>query len=259
MNKYFTSQNISYTHEIHFHKEIEIIYVKKGESVYTINDKTYCVKSNNILIIFPYQLHSCKYISSDCVHQILNFNMDFIEDFSIRFAEYYFEAPLFCSKEINIFTKKSFNMIDILSQCEENSSFYKEKGYLTVILGDLFFKHELSKRASSSDIRILLKAESLLEENHSIINTNELFHKLGITQTTFKNALKNTLNISLTSFININRINYAIELLATSNLSITDIIYESGFNSTQSFFRQFKKTTGITPGKYKKEKKLQPL
>lgn len=48
------------------------------------------------------------------------------------------------------------------------------------------------------------------------------------------------------------RINRAKELLRSSDLSITDICFEVGFESLGSFSTLFRKTTGLSPSEYRK-------
>lgn len=48
-------------------------------------------------------------------------------------------------------------------------------------------------------------------------------------------------------YINIKRINKAIELLKNTNLSITLIASQCGYNNTANFNKNFKQITGQTP------------
>jgi AraC-like DNA-binding protein len=69
--------------------------------------------------------------------------------------------------------------------------------------------------------------------------------------------LNEHLNKSFTDFINELRIEVSKEYLVTKgNLTIESIGYESGFNSKSTFFKAFKKFTGITPLQYQKTKSI---
>ena len=54
-------------------------------------------------------------------------------------------------------------------------------------------------------------------------------------------------------YINIKRIEDSLTLLKSTNLTVLDIATKCGFNSTASFNKIFKKTTGITPKEYRKK------
>lgn len=62
---------------------------------------------------------------------------------------------------------------------------------------------------------------------------------------------------TFSEFLNEVRISQACKLLRNSDLNISQICYESGYNNVSNFNRQFKKLTGTTPKSYsKKYKKL---
>lgn len=60
---------------------------------------------------------------------------------------------------------------------------------------------------------------------------------------------------SLTSFILKERLKAAKVMLATTNYSLQEISYRTGFSSPSYFQRQFKKSVGITPKKYRMDEK----
>lgn len=57
---------------------------------------------------------------------------------------------------------------------------------------------------------------------------------------------------SLKQYVNQARLAQAALLLATSDFSVEDISYKSGFPSCNNFINAFKKEYGISPGKYRK-------
>jgi len=62
---------------------------------------------------------------------------------------------------------------------------------------------------------------------------------------------KKYLNTSITEYITERRIRYSCQLMKT-DATLTDICYQSGFNSHSSFIRAFKRITGVTPSSYRK-------
>ena len=54
------------------------------------------------------------------------------------------------------------------------------------------------------------------------------------------------MNVNITEYINIARVNYAQKLLADDK-SVAQIAFESCFNSMQSFYRVYKKVFGGWP------------
>ena len=58
---------------------------------------------------------------------------------------------------------------------------------------------------------------------------------------------------SLKKYVNECRLSSAALLLATSDLSIEEISYKSGFPSCSNFINAFKKEYSVSPGKYRKD------
>ena len=51
----------------HWHDEMEIIYIKKGHGMVTVDFRSYQVEANNIVLILPGQLHSIEQYQHDTV------------------------------------------------------------------------------------------------------------------------------------------------------------------------------------------------
>jgi AraC-like DNA-binding protein len=58
--------------------------------------------------------------------------------------------------------------------------------------------------------------------------------------------------MSFTNFVNLYRLEAALELLENSNASILDIALSSGFQSVRNFNDFFRKNLNITPSQYRK-------
>lgn len=59
------------------------------------------------------------------------------------------------------------------------------------------------------------------------------------------------LNITPSQYLNKKKVDKAIELLLSTELSILDIAFECGFNNVEYFDKIFKKIIGLTPLRYK--------
>lgn len=73
-----------------------------------------------------------------------------------------------------------------------------------------------------------------------------------MSKTYFCGQLKKLNGISLWDYITIKRIEKAITLIESSNLSRLEIALKCGYNNTSNFYYAFKKVTGKTPEDYKK-------
>ncbi len=87
-----------------------------------------------------------------------------------------------------------------------------------------------------ADLTLFKLAELLEVKPHNLSQVINQYHKC-----------------SFHEFINRYRIKEAKNLLITTVLKIEAVAYDSGFNSTSTFNASFKKETGITPSKFRKE------
>ena len=85
------------------------------------------------------------------------------------------------------------------------------------------------------------------------LKLSDLANKLNTNRTYVYNSLKTSQNISFNDYVNTYRINYVLDNIHSSpdkDICIEDLIYSSGFQSKTSFYRNFKKITGLTPKEY---------
>ena len=97
----------------------------------------------------------------------------------------------------------------------------------------------------------LLKEEELWR--NPLINREILADIIVTNRTYLVNAVKKHANgMTLSEFVNTFRLNNAARMLSErKRTSITEIGYESGFNSRNTFNRQFKQRYGMTPTEFR--------
>lgn len=83
----------------------------------------------------------------------------------------------------------------------------------------------------------------------------DVAREIGSNRTYVSNYINKELNISFSEFINIYRIKFAQSLLTDTNqsYSMLEIIELSGFSHEGSFYRTFKKQTGLTPAQWREQ------
>jgi AraC-like DNA-binding protein len=107
-----------------------------------------------------------------------------------------------------------------------------------------------------------LQINNLIENNDmyldSNISINEVSISLGLNASEVRNAIKNETNDNFNMYINTLRIAYSIDLLNNNYLNkhtIESLSAKCGFNSSQSFYRTFKKIKNVTPNEYNLKQK----
>lgn len=65
-------------------------------------------------------------------------------------------------------------------------------------------------------------------------------------------SLRQYYHISPTELVSELRLEHAAKLLLISNLNVTDICYECGFENLSWFYKSFAQKYGVTPAEYRK-------
>lgn len=115
---------------------------------------------------------------------------------------------------------------------EQNTENITDKSY--------HFQEELSKAFCERQIYL-----------DSKLNINVLARELGTNRTYISNYLNQQLHTNFYEYVNHWRIIRAKELLATSTLTLEEVVAQSGFNSLSTFRRYFLKAEGMTPNEYR--------
>lgn len=85
------------------------------------------------------------------------------------------------------------------------------------------------------------------------ITLTQVAHVANMAPTAFCRYFKARTNKTVVQFINELRIGYARKLLMETRTNVEQICFESGFNNVSNFYEQFRKITGKSPFKYRKE------
>ena len=83
------------------------------------------------------------------------------------------------------------------------------------------------------------------------ISLQQVARLVNISTTSLSRNFTKYMGIGFAGYIMQKRIQYAIHLLMSSDKTVLEIALESGFNSTASFYKAFKKITNLTPKDYR--------
>ena len=148
-----------------------------------------------------------------------------------------------------------------------NMMFYKGFKQPELFLGISNNEREFFKSEKNNSIIVTQEDKKDANKINEFLNINEVYTDSELSLEDLANYLEmpsrrvsflinNVLNQNFMSFINSYRIRKATNKLANSedkNETISEIMYDVGFNSKSSFNTLFKKQTGLTPTEYKKK------
>lgn len=160
---------------------------------------------------------------------------------------------------VNTFSLKKFDLPDSESDKAvlddfSKLSIYDMKStvmkYIDYLLGFNPYAAENTNNSSDMDTSII----QYIENNYTYadLSINYLADYFHMNPSTISLTIKNALGTGFHQYISLLRVNKAKELLLTSDKSINEICTECGFASQQTFYRTFKKITGVTTSEFRK-------
>ena len=136
-------------------------------------------------------------------------------------------------------------------QKREELTEFKIKSFLYSILAD--FSSQVKLCEKSSDDSVISKALTFMNENKKeSLTIGDVAKAVGCCTKTLSRAINNLSGLNFSTLLSILRVDEARVLLLESDMTITDIAMQCGFNSERNFYRQFKNSTGLSPNQYRK-------
>jgi len=251
---------------LHWHDELEIIYIKKGQGFVTVDFSQYQVSSNTIVLILPGQLHSIEQMDEFSMeYENILFNVNMLLPRTEDTSSTDFLRPLLNGKITvpSIFSNND-NYYDAIASCVDACDEIcktKPEGYDLFIKGKLFeFFFVLSNRCRNEKNPRTVKSLDKMKIIFKYIENNYM-HKITIaeiaaqveySESHFMRYFKETMGTSFIDCLKEYRLTMAARLLLASDASILSIAEEVGFDNLSYFNRAFKKQYGMTPSNFRK-------
>ncbi|MDB4560185.1 AraC family transcriptional regulator [Flavobacteriaceae bacterium] len=251
----------------HFHPELELVYVNKGQGKRHIGNHLSYFNNSQLLLIGPNLPHNgfTDRLTNNGFETLIQFKEDFL-------GKDFFEIPEM--KKIKELFERSKKGILFGSETKIKVGYkieklVEKKGFKKLLV----FLEILNILSKTSDYTILnvdgyaveteLQDSSKLDIIYKHINTNfkehisldQIANVANMTVPAFCRYFKKVTGKTFTKLVNEYRVVHATKLLSESMMSITDISYECGFNNFSHFNKLFKEITGKNASGYRKEMK----
>jgi len=109
-----------------------------------------------------------------------------------------------------------------------------------------------SNSATERDMKLRKVNDYIMNHFQGKVSLQEVADHVCMNKAAFCRFFKKTTSKKFSKYLNEMRVGYACKLLQQGTKPISQICFESGFNSLSSFNQQFKEVTGSTPRAYSK-------
>lgn len=255
----------------HYHEYIEILYCLEGSFMTILDGKTYTFGIGDMVIVNSMEVHSVFTGSlASNRYLVIRFNPELL---------YTTAQTIFEAKYVLPFTMKNANhqrlfladeightnipmLIDDIYH-EYNNQHYGYELAIRTSIGEIFLWILRSWHKKGLDLGLgsglnkdvierLRLVFDYVDINYSDpISTKEMARLCGMSYSYFSRFFKKTMGKNFSEYVNLVRVSKAEQMLASSNMPITEVALEVGFTTSSYFIEQFKYFKAITPKQFR--------
>lgn len=251
---------------LHWHEEMELIYVKKGQGIITVNLTQFHVEQGSIVLVLPGQLHSIKREGWNRMeYENIIFHPHILIPRQFDGCTRDFLMPLFAgTKSVPVHYApgmKDYALIaKILDACDALGA-QKPQGYGFAIKAQLYqllflleSRFQLGE-PSSQNSKQLERMKPVLKyiELHydEQITIEHMASLIACSSSHFMRSFKEVFHCSFVEYLKDYRLTMSARLLTGSDNTILTVAESVGFDNLSYFNRSFKAKYGMTPGQYR--------
>lgn len=258
---HLTLEHPRYHMSIHWHVEFEFVRVITGNLLLTINEQDVQMSAGTVAFVPSGFLHSYT-PEDDCIYDcivldtgMLTNKSDSCRKFIRKVMNHEIEVQMYYDSDFHDICQTVWTLFDALA--------YKAEGYELIVQGALyqFFGIAISKNyqadisshtpRSLKRIKQIKQALEFIEASYTQpLTLKELSASAQMSPKYFCQFFQEMTHRTPIDYLNYYRIERACHLLSTSNQSITEVAYNTGFNDLSYFIKIFKRYKGITPKQY---------
>ena len=250
---------------VHWHDELEIIYVKRGSLNVNIAGESYVGKPGDAFVVSPGNLHFMGSQTGKVDYYTFLFPMKYVtfnaEDMLDRevleplnngrlmiYPQIGKTARDICEELIDIHQLKN-------SEAEQEIAVQlKTKMTLLQFILKMWQEGLIMDNTTSGRNTVEKEMISYIQQNYTEkISLKEFGTQFHLSEKYISRYFKEHFHITLSQYVNHLRLEHARQLLQDTTLPITEVAMQSGYQNVSYFIRSFKEIYGMSPLKYRKE------
>lgn len=253
-------------HSAHAHSYYEMFYLIHGSCDLFIKNNIYHLTAGNITFIPADTLHRTSYTGAAFHERLyIEFTPNYMNELFLQLGADWIHQHLF-SKIFYLPEEYRSDINHLLSQMivEQQSSDNFSNCMIKILFQELII-HILRYINDSSILIVnnntkatdesLQTAINYINENFkNDITLNDMAQLLHLNPSYFSKKFKAVNGLGFKEYLNNVRINHSEKLLLETNMSITEIAFECGYDNSNYYGDAFKKINGVSPSAFRRLK-----
>jgi AraC-like DNA-binding protein len=215
----------------HAHECFEILFVLEGRCHIKAPTGAYTAQPNDLVVFRPYQWHEETQLTTTYAVVCLRFPREFL-------AEYHIPLPE---------PRDSYSIAMIAAYMLQFAVLLRRA-----------LKHSDSAESAGAPPEATGLRRLLDQHISSAASIRDLAQQVHMSESHFSHQVKALLGVAPKTYVRQQRIARARELLQATTLSVEEIAALLGYDAPTSFFRAFKRVTGLTPGEFRQRRSDRP-
>ena len=249
---------------VHWHNEIELVYVVRGDLIYYINENSVHLKEGEGVLVNSGRMHfSTLGESEDCDYILVIFDTSIIKTSPAMAEKYVYPLTFNYANDAIKFTEDipwEQECLELIRQIYESTKPGRDNNVIRANIyvnqfWDLLYKNSINKM---NQYRTNLKTEPLknmitfIQSHYAEKITLDDIAKAGMVSKSKCNTLfHETLRLTPMNYLTHHRIRSSLRHLSDNKMSITDVAFQNGFNSASYYTETFGKIMNMSPKEYR--------
>lgn len=249
---------------VHWHDEFEIIYVRSGFLTVSISGESYIGKTGDAFVVSPGNLHLMGSQTGTVDYYTFLFPLKYISFRTDDMLDEKLLEPLnsghlmICPRVKDTAKELCEQLIEIyMAKKDESESKIATQVRTKIIL--LQFILEMWKKGfviendTSGRNTVEKEMVSYIQQNFTgKISLREFGEQFHLSEKYISRYFKEHFHITLSQYVTYLRLEHAKQLLQDTDIPVTDVAMQSGYQNVSYFIRSFQKAYAVSPLKYRK-------
>lgn len=248
---------------LHWHDEMEFLFLTKGKLLLHIEDRSFLLQENEGIFIPPGLLHMGEHADKEgCSFYAFVLSTDFLFNLFESDSFYKYIQPILHNNiDLSLHLKQEVHwhqsILHYLQQiCTEEPAKELFVRGVTFLIWDILYRQHLAYRQpvitpNSQNRRFNMVISYIQEHFHQNITLGQMADLVHLSEGQFCRLFKAFTGMSPNQYLIRYRILQSCQQLLQTNTSITDIALSCGFNNISYYNRAFLKIMNTTPGEYR--------
>ena len=249
---------------VHWHDEFEIIYVRSGFLTVSISGESYIGKTGDAFVVSPGNLHLMGSDTGIVDYYTFLFPLKYIsfrtdDMLDEKLLEPLNSGHLMIGPRVKDTAKELCEqLIEIyMAKTDESESKIttqiRTKIILLQFILEMWKKGFVIENDTSGRNTVEKEMVSYIQQNFTgKISLREFGEQFHLSEKYISRYFKEHFHITLSQYVTYLRLEHAKQLLQDTDIPVTDVAMQSGYQNVSYFIRSFQKAYAVSPLKYRK-------